>query len=171
MKKVNDKNSNKIKIYQYPLADRILTAFSAISLPFLLISCIITKLYEDYKELLMMLLVLGALLIFAIYAWFLVFKTYICLDKEKNIIEIREFPGTKKEIFSLYGLIDVKVSNDSYSKSKKVFTFDLNYIGYTKKITSWSSGPGSLPLLGGYLRQRKRLEKFVIECNKYIKNK
>lgn len=169
MKRFN--NKNQIKIYQYPLAERILIVFSAISLPFLPISCMTMGMYDDFEELLMAIIVLVVLLVYAVFAWFLVFKTYICLDKDNNIFEIREFPGTKKEIFSLYGLVDVKVSNDSYSKSKTIFTFDLNYIGHTRKIKSWSIGQGSLPLLSGYRRQRKRLEKYVKECNEYIKNK
>lgn len=119
----------------------------------------------------MLLGLLLAMIMYCIFMYFIVFKTYICIDIKNNKIVIRKFPGYKKEELSLYELVDIKVSDGLPAEFKDFFTIDIKFKGYTKQITSWSVGPGSLPLTGSYRKQRKRLEKFCDECNKYLKNR
>lgn len=154
-----------------PIMDRIGMIFSGLLLTIIPIVCLSVPLYKNDKELIMILLFLFAMLLYCVFVYYSVFKIYICLDIIHNTIVIREFPGCKKDELSMHGLIDLKVSDGTPLKNKCLFTLDINFDGYTKYITSWSVGPGSLPFLGSYRAQRKRLEKFCEQCNKYLNNR
>jgi hypothetical protein len=82
------------------------------------------------------------------------------------MIVVRDFLCGKKEELSLYGVSDVRVTSDP--KCKSIFTFDINYIGYTKKIYSWSLGRRSTTFFSSNRNQKRRLTEFAIECNEYI---
>ena len=87
--------------------------------------------------------------------------------KNKKII-IREFPGIKKQELPLDNLIEIKVSDGK--KYNDLFTIDINYLGYSIKIDSWSIHPSCrLAMFNRYERQTKRLKKFALKCNKYFK--
>ena len=99
-----------------------------------------------------------------------VFKTYILLDTKNNKLIIRETPGLKKEELLLENIISIEISDGAYTK--EFFTININMLGYTKKISSWSVPPKSrISFFGGYKKQTKRLKKFCEECNKHLSNK
>ena len=159
-------SNKKIIIYQMTLIDRFLGIWSGI----LLTALPIIWLIIDAGKKLIMIIVLFVMLIYCIFMFFNVFKTYICLDTKENKLIIRETPGLKKEEFSLENILNIEVSDGIYTK--EFFTIDINMPGYTKKISSWSVPPKSkISLFGGYKRQIKRLKKFCQECNKYLNAK
>ena len=121
MKKLKNGFSNNIIIYQMPLIERILGIVSAVFLTLLPIVGLIVPLYEDIKEFFMLLGLLLAMIMYCIFMYFIVFKTYICIDIKNNKIVIRKFPGYKKEELSLYGLVDIKVSDGLPAEFKDFF--------------------------------------------------
>ena len=83
---------------------------------------------------------------------------YICLNTNNKKIIIREFPGIRKQELSLDKLKELKISDGK--QYKNLFTIDINYIGYSKKISSWSTHPSCmLAIFNVYGRQTKRLKK------------
>ena len=154
---------NKVIMYKYPSVERMMMLFSSIILISLPLICIIAKLY-DKSELFKMLVLLIVLLVFCFVMCLSAFKTYICFDVDSNKITISK--GLKKEELSIFGLISITVETDT--KYPNLFSLNYNFEGYTKKDYSWSTGPSSRVLFGSIKSQRKRLEKFCEECNKYL---
>ena len=107
------------------LIERILGIVSAVFLTLLPIVGLIVPLYEDIKEFFMLLGLLLAMIMYCIFMYFIVFKTYICIDIKNNKIVIRKFPGYKKEELSLYELVDIKVSDGLPAEFKDFFTIDI----------------------------------------------
>lgn len=166
MKKSRKEFSNKIIIYQMTLLDRILGIWSVILLIGLPVVCLI--LGFEYK--LEMILFLLVMIVYSIFMYFNIFKTYICLDIKNNKLIIRENPGLKKEELFLDSIHDIKISDGIYNK--EFFTIDINMQGYTRKIDSWSTPPSSrIAMFAGHKRQTKRLKKFVLKCNTYLKSR
>ncbi len=156
-------NKTKVIIYQMPLLERIMGIFSAIFLTLIPIACLILG-FERKLEMIILLLVMIA---YCAYMYFLVFKTYMCLDIKNKKLIIREFPGIKKRELSLENIKGIQISDDP--QYKQSFTIDINYMGYTEKIISWSAHPTCrLALFGVYRRQTKRLKKFAKKCNAYL---
>lgn len=154
----------KIIIYQMPLFERIMAVFSAIVLS----AIPIIGLILGFERIGGMIILLLAMIVYNVFIFFISFKTYICLDvKEKKLI-IRENVGLKKEELFLDGITDMKVSEGTTVKT--LFTIDINYENYTKKIISWSAHPTCrLAMFSVYKRQTKRLKKFTNKCNEYLK--
>lgn len=149
-----------------PLFERILAVFSAIVLS----AIPIIGLLLGFERRGGMIILLLAMFAYDVYIFFISFKTYICLDIEKNKLIIREDFGIKKEELFLDGIIDIKVSDGITIKT--LFTIDINYGIYTKKIISWSAHPTCrLAMFGVYKRQTNRLKKFTNMCNNYLRNK
>ena len=152
--------NNKIIIYQMTLMDRVLGVWSGILLTSIPIICLIS----GFENVFAMIILLLVMIVYCIFMFFNIFKTYICLD----IKNIRETPGFKKEEFVLENINSIEVSDGVYTK--EFFTIDINMTGYTRKISSWSVPPKSrISMFGGYKRQTKRLKKFIFKCEKYLK--
>lgn len=156
--------SNKFIIYKNPIAERIVMMFSAITLTLIPLICIIASLFNNDIELIKMIFLLIIMIFVSLVMYFSAFKTYICFDVENKKITISK--GLKKEELSTYGLISVTVENDA--KYPNLFSLNYNFIGYSKKDYGWSTGPSSRVLFGSIKTQRRRLEKFCEECNKYL---
>lgn len=155
--------NKKIIIYQMTMIDRILGVWSCI---FLTIIPII-HLIMEFEQVIEMIILLLVMIVCCVFMFFDVFKTYICLDIKSNKLIIRETPGFKKEELFLENIISIQVSDGTYTKES--FTIDINMLGYTKKISSWSMSLESrISMFGGYKRQTKRLKKFCEKCNEYL---
>lgn len=156
--------NNKIIIYQMTLMDRVLGVWSGILLTSIPIICLIS----GFENVFAMIILLLVMIVYCIFMFFNIFKTYICLDIKNNKLIIRETPGFKKEEFVLENINSIEVSDGVYTK--EFFTIDINMTGYTRKISSWSVPPKSrISMFGGYKRQNKRLKKFIFKCEKYLK--
>lgn len=156
--------NNKIIIYQMTLMDRVLGVWSGILLTSIPIICLIS----GFEKVFTMIILLLVMIVYCIFMFFNIFKTYICLDIKNNKLIIRETPGFKKEEFALENINSIEVSDGVYTK--EFFTIDINMTGYTRKISSWSVPPKSrISMFGGYKRQIKRLKKFIFKCEKYLK--
>ena len=92
------------------------------------------------------------------------FHTYICLDLDEKKLIICE--GLKKEEFSTIRLISITI--EDYSKYPWLFSLNYNFAGYSKKDFGWSTGFNSRFFFASTKTQRKRLENFCAECNKYL---
>lgn len=159
-------SNNKIIIFQMTLMDRILGIWSAILFTIIPIICLVLG-FERVIEMIILLLVM---IVYWVFMFFNVFKTYICLDKKNKKFIIRESPGLKKEELYLENIISIEVSDGI--DFKEFFTIDINMPGCTKQISSWSVPPDSrISMFGGYKRQRKRLEKFCEKCNQYLNSR
>lgn len=158
--------SNKIIVYQMPLFERIMGIFSMVVLTSIPILGLIIPLYESKKELIVVLVLLIAMILYCFFMYFNIFMTYICLDVKNKKLVIRESPGFKKEELYLDNIIDIKVSDGI--DYKELFTIDIHCNGYTKKIISWSTEP-RLTLFNTYKRQIKRLKNFTEKCNQVLK--
>lgn len=162
------KNNKNIKnqyiiIHKVPLFERIFGLVSS----FLLLLIPITCLCLNYEHKFNMIILLIVLLFLGFVMYLNAFKTYICFDIENKKITISK--GLKKEELSTFGLMSITVENDK--KYPKLFSLNYNFIGYSKKDYGWSTGPSSRVMFGSIKTQRKRLEKFCDECNKYLDNK
>lgn len=154
----------KIIIYQMPLFERIMGSFSAIGLTSIPLLCIIMGVEEIFSLVFLLLI----MIIYSIYMFFCVFKTYICLDLANKKLIIREFL-TKKQEFSLNNFKDIKIVEDK--QYKDLFVIDITFAGYHEKIQSWSTHPSCrLAMFNMYERQTKRLKKFISQCEEYLKN-
>ena len=159
----NKSLNKKIIIYQMTLMDRILGVWSGILLTTIPIICLIL----GFEQVFGMIILLLVMVVYCVFMFLNVFKTYILLDTKNNKLIIRETPGLKKEELFLENILSIKVSDGIYNR--EFFTIDINMVGYTKKISSWSVPPKSrISMFGGYKRQTKRLRKFCEECNKYL---
>ena len=155
--------NKKIVIYQMTLMDRILGVWSGILLTTIPIICLILG-FEQVFEMIILLLVM---IVYCVFMFLNVFKTYILLDTKNNKLIIRETPGLKKEELFLENIISIEISDGAYTK--EFFTININMLGYTKKISSWSVPPKSrISMFGGYKKQTKRLKKFCERCNEYL---
>jgi hypothetical protein len=143
-----------------PLLDRIIGLFSSLVLTIIPIVCLCL----NYQNKISMIILLIALILFSFVMFLNAFKTYICFAVENKKITISK--GLKKEELSTCGLISVTVENDA--KYPNLFSLNYNFIGYSKKDYGWSTGPSSRVLFGSIKTQRRRLEKFCEECNKYL---
>lgn len=162
----NKSLNNRIIIFQMTLMDRILGVWSGIVLTAIPIMCLVL----DFEQVIGMISLLLVMIIYCVFMFFNVFKTYICLDRKNKKLIIRETPGFKKDELYLENIISIEVSDGIYTK--EFFTIDINMPGYTKKISSWSVPPKSrISMFGSYNRQTKRLKKFCEECNEYLKQK
>lgn len=154
----------RIIIYQMPLFERIMAVFSAIVLS----AIPIIGLFLGFERIGGMIILLLAMIAYSVFVFFMSFKTYICLDVKENKLIIREIFGLKKEELFLDGIMDMKVSEGTTVKT--LFTIDINYGQYTKKITSWSVHPTCrLAMFSVYKRQTKRLKRFTAKCNEFLK--
>ena len=159
------RSNNKVIIYQMPLFERIIVMLSAIGLTSIPLICI----FIGVEKIFSMVILLLAMIVYSVYMFFCAFKTYICLDVYNQKIIIREFSGIKKQELPLDNLKDIKISEGA--QFKDLFTIDVNYVGYSKKIDSWSTHPSCrLAMFNVYGRQTKRLKKFVLKCEKHFKN-
>ena len=166
MKNSRNGCSNRIIVYQMPLFERILGMLSAIALVVIPLAYLFIPLYENAKEFTLGIVILVTMIAYCVFMYLCIFKTYICFDLGSNKLVIKEFLQTKKEI-SLTDIAHLTVSYDP--KSKDVFSLDINCIGYTLKIFSWSTHPSCrLAMFRVYERQTKRLKRFVDECNQYL---
>lgn len=158
-------SNKKIIIYQMPLFERIMGLISAIVLTSIPVICLFIGVEKTFA----MVILLLVMLMYSIFMVFCAFKTYICLDVSNKKIIIREFPGIKKQELPLDNLKELKISDGT--QYKNLFTIDINYVGYSKKINSWSTHPSCrLAMFNVYGRQTKRFKKFIIKCEKYLKN-
>ncbi len=157
--------NKKIIIYQMPMLERIMALISAI----VLISIPVICLFIGVEKIFAIVILLLVMLLYSIFMFFCAFKTYICLNTNNKKIIIREFPGIRKQELSFDKLKELKISDGK--QYKNLFTIDINYIGYSKKINSWSTHPSCrLAIFNVYGRQTKRLKKFILKCEKYLKN-
>ena len=153
-------NNTRLIIHKMPLLDRIIGLFSSVILTIIPIVC----LSLDYEHKFNMIILLITLLFFGFVMYLSAFKTYICFDVDNNKITINK--GLKKEALSSFGLLSITVETDA--KYPNLFSLNYNFIGYSKKDYSWSTGPSSRVLFGSVRTQRRRLEKFCEECNRHL---
>ena len=153
-------NNTRLIIHKMPLLDRIIGLLSPVVLTIIPIVCLIL----NYENRIQMIIVLIALLVLCFVMYLSAFKTYICFDVDSNNITINK--GIKKEDLSTFGLMSITVETDD--KYPNLFSLNYNFVGYSKKDYSWSTGPSSRVLFGSVKTQRRRLEKFCEECNKYL---
>ena len=153
-------NNCKLIIHKMPLLDRIIGLFS----PFILMIIPIVCLFLNYENKISMIILLIALILFCFIMYLSAFKTYIYFDVNNNKIIISR--GLKKEELSILGMTSITVETDT--KYPNLFSLNYNFIGYSKKDYGWSTGPSSRVLFGSIKTQRRRLEKFCEECNKYL---
>ena len=153
-------NNTRLIIHKMPLLDRIIGLFSSVILTIIPIVC----LSLDYEHKYNMIILLITLLFFGFVMYLSAFKTYICFDVDNNKITINK--GLKKEALSSFGLLSITVETDA--KYPNLFSLNYNFIGYSKKDYSWSTGPSSRVLFGSVRTQRRRLEKFCEECNRHL---
>lgn len=128
---------------------RVMCICSAIVLTAIPIFCLAI----DVPNKMEVIILLIAMLAYCVYIYFLVFKTYISLNCEKRKIIVREYPGFKKEELDLFYVREIKFSDGILEKN--LYTIDIIYNGYTKKIKSWSSHFGQrLAVFNSYNRQK-----------------
>ena len=109
MKNLKNGFSNKITIYQMPLLERLLGLFSVVVLAPLPILGLLIPLYDNSKELLLVIILLISMIIYCVFMYFNIFKTYICLDVQNQKLIIRESPGLKKEELYINNIINIKI--------------------------------------------------------------
>ena len=143
-----------------PFLDRIFGVLSAIFLTALPITVLILGFEPVYK----MIVLLLAMIIYCVFIFFNVFKTYISLDVAKKKITIRE--GLKKEEWGTQYLIDINIVDDKAYPG--LFYINFIFATHTKKDYGWSTGPSSRVFFGTTKTQKKRLKKFCEECNQYL---
>ena len=143
-----------------PLLDRIIGLFSSLVLIIIPIVCLCL----NYENKISMIILLIALILLSFVMYLNAFKTYICFDVDNNKIIISK--GLKKDELSIFGMTSITVETDA--KYPNLFSLNYNFIGYSKKDYGWSTGPSSRVLFGSIKTQRRRLEKFCEECNKYL---
>ena len=163
-KNLKNKSLNKkIIIYQIPLFGRILFIVS----PFFLLAISIYGLIDENIKIGNIILVL-CMIFCCLFMPLEALKRYICLDLENKKLLIHEGLGSKKQEISIYGLVGFRVTNWD-KNSKSLFKLEVIFNGYTNEIYSWSIGMGAKYSMFTTNRvQRKRLEKFCEECNKYL---
>ncbi len=165
-----NKSSNKIIIYQMPLFERIFAIFSMIGFLLFAILALFILSHESIQEFSEVLGLLFIALLYNFFMYFQVFKVYICLDIEKQMLIIREDPGFKQEVIPLNYVKYMEVSDDIVYKT----TFELNIIckSHTRIIKSWSEHfSRRLAMFNVYKRQTERLKIFADQCNKYLNNR
>ena len=166
MKNSKNGSSNKIIVYQMPLFERLLGAFSAIALIVIPLAYLFVPLYKNQKEFALGIVILVTMIAYCVFMYMCIFKTYICFDLCSNKLVIREFLQTKKEI-PLTDIAHLTLSEDLIHKG--IFSLDINRTSYTQKIFSWSTHPSCrLAMFRVYERQTKRLRIFVDKCNQYF---
>lgn len=153
-------NNCKLIIHKMPLLDRIIGLFSSLVLIIIPIVCLCL----NYENKISMIILLIALILFSFMMYLNAFKTYIRFDVDNNKIIISK--GLKKDELSIFGMTSITVETDA--KYPNLFSLNYNFIGYSKKDYGWSTGPSSRVLFGSIKTQRRRLEKFCEECNKYL---
>lgn len=153
-------NNCKLIIHKMPLLDRIIGLFSSLVLIIIPIVCLCL----NYENKISMIILLIALILFSFVMYLNAFKTYIRFDVDNNKIIISK--GLKKDELSIFGMTSITVETDA--KYPDLFSLNYNFIGYSKKDYGWSTGPSSRVLFGSIKTQRRRLEKFCEECNKYL---
>ena len=92
------------------------------------------------------------------------------LDFNQHVLIIKEFTQIKDEKLDLDCIIEFQLVDGRSDKFKEEFTINIICKGFTKSISSWSIGIGDrLVLFNNYNRQKKRLLKFIKECNEALK--
>ena len=166
MKDLKNGFSNKIIIYQMTLLDRIFGIWSAI----LLTGLGIFGLIIDVEQKVAVVIYLIAMIIYCLLIFYMVFKTYICLDIINNRLIIRENPGFSKRDIPLDCIKNITILDGDYCKEN--FIISINLQGNSIKIHSWSSPPDSrIAFFAGNKKQRKRLEQFCEKCNQYLNSR
>lgn len=162
-----DCSAKKLRIYQLPLVDRIAMLFSAVCLTAVSVAALFMGILKVEQSIAILIVMLG----YSTYIYFLVFKMYICLDFLKNKLIIREFPGYKKKEIDIFYIKEIRFSDGMPERNKEWFTIDIICRGFTERIASWggSSLGGRLVMFNGYNRQKRRLHKFIKECNEVLK--
>lgn len=122
--------NSKIIIYQMTLMDRILGIWSGVLFTLIPIICLIL----GFEQVMGMIILLLVMIVYCVYMFFNIFKTYICLDIKNNKLIIRETPGFKQEELFLENILSINVSDGVYTK--EFFTIDIQMPGYTKRISS-----------------------------------
>ena len=154
---------NKIKIYQCFLYQRM---FFVIGFIFIVVSGINsiknTSIDSEIGELLFW-------FIFFLLGTYIPFFNYICLDKKKNIIILRQM-GKKRVIISLDKL--KKLYLNINPKDEKDFAIDLIYDDEVKRFDYWSEPKNDASFSYFFTvtsrHQRKRLQRFIDQCNEYL---
>ena len=150
----------KLIIHKMPLLDRIIGLFSSLVATIIPIVCLCLNCENKIR----MIILLIALILLSFVMYLNAFKTYICFDVDNNKIIISK--GLKKDELSIFGMTSITVETDA--KYPNLFSLNYNFAGYSKKDYGWSTGPSSRVLFGSIKTQRRRLEKFCEECNKYL---
>lgn len=153
----------KIKIYQTSLFQRGLAVFSVVFVAAIYLTVLIVKpnLYFAIGGAVVLLLI-------ACVLYFSTFRGYLLLDGEKGKFLIRGFFGYQNREILLSDLRALTITD--HPKYKGQYTLDLNVSGNVVPFNFWWHAPG---LQGGYMnseKQRKRLQKFVAECNSYLQS-
>ncbi len=153
-----------IRIYQLPLANRILNV--VVSLCFTAFAVALICLQISYAWLFLIFVIA-----FSVGLYFGTFQTYISIEPDKNLLIIKEPPGYKaKKIDLIY--VKKLVFSDGI-REKTHFTVDIVCKGFTEKISSWNfiSPYNSFVLFNVYNRQKKRLEKFIAQANDLLERR
>ena len=160
-------SAKKLKIYQLPLVTRIAMLFSAACLTAVTVVALFMGFLKIWQSIAILIVMLG----YSTYIYFLVFKMYICLDFGKNKLIIREFPGCKRKEIDIFYIKEIRFSDGMPERNKKWFTIDIVCRGFTERIASWSgySFGGRLVMFNVYNRQKRRLLKFIKECDEVLK--
>lgn len=153
----------KIKIYQTSLFQRGLAVFSVVFVAAIYLTVLIVKpnLY----------LAIGGAVVFLLIVcilYFSTFRAYLLLDGKRGKFLIRGFFGYQNREILLSDLRALTITD--HPKYKGQYTLDLNVSGNVVPFNFWWHAPG---LQGGYMnseKQRKRLQKFVMECNAYLQS-
>ena len=168
MGKLKNSSSNRITLYQLPVAEKTIVLCFAIGLT--LLSLFGLTMVKEYTfRVLSMLLV--ALLI-DVYIFFLVFKTYLRLDMDSNSFIVRESPGFTKRKINIDELAKIEVSMISTKEELRSNRFTIDIVcnnGKVYKLRSWSTGSlGFRLFFDNNSRQRERLEEFCKKANQHI---
>ena len=155
-------SKNILKLYHLPLLERILSLHSAVVFVFLPVFVLFVAPFS-WRTLFFLLVSL----LFGVLTFFNVFKAYICLDLNRELLIIRDPFGFSQKTVPLRLVQQLRFSDGL--GDGKAFTIDIVYDGYVEKIKSWGSGYGAnLVLFNRYSRQKKRLLKFTQECNEIL---
>ena len=156
-------NNKKLILYLTPLFERICAFITMIFLSLMVIAFFFVSQMKSYELISCLLFILG-IDIYIICE----LRSYIAIDFDSNNLIICEFPGSKREIISLYQIQEMKLSFDP--QEKLVFTIDiLQKNGDILKIYSWGGARGMRHLyFNSFKRQTQRIKKFLNQCNTHI---
>lgn len=160
-------NKNKIVLYQDSTVNMITTIAAGIMFIVLPLSAYLLNLPSQNNEqnYVGMIIPLGLITIsLGVFFIYTSLNTFICFYPTEKKLVIREFPGLKKNEIVINSVREIVISDDE----NKLFSIDVICDNYTKKVYSWSYGPGSMPSIGSKRKQKQRLIEFSKECNDYL---